>query len=49
MMTAHHAGADQPNAQRLVHERAVPVMAGNQHALALLSIMLRYRRRNFAI
>ena len=40
MVAAHHAGADQANAQRLVHGRAFPVMAGNQHALALLSIML---------
>jgi hypothetical protein len=30
MMTAHHAGADQANAQWLVHGDTVPIMAGSQ-------------------
>jgi hypothetical protein len=45
-MTAHHAGADQADAQWLVHGHTVPIMAGSQHALALLSIISRWMRQN---
>jgi hypothetical protein len=45
MMATHHAGADQANAQGLVHwncpARSSPVIAENHHALALLSIIER--------
>jgi hypothetical protein len=39
MMAAHHAGADQAYAKRLVHGRSGRVMTGSQHARISLSII----------
>ena len=36
MMAAHHAGANKANAQRLVHGRSLPIIAGNQHARPII-------------
>jgi hypothetical protein len=44
MVAAHHTGANKANAQRLVHGPSLPIIAGNQHAPILLSIIPGYWR-----